>query len=185
MISAIARSSTGRDLLRFADRCNVGESWDEVSQVTASLVGTVFDQQFDVHEQSNEMIVNVVSNENSVSVNLCQLFALAAAYVKEQYELAQKSVDSRANVNRAVKLSLICKEPSTIHDGWIDGLLVSTEHTLPQTAKILIIVNGACQYVNAIHADLLFESGSINYQVAGYAEYMWVFSDEFATSPHN
>lgn len=94
MLSPLARSPMGRELIEFMEVAGINPDWDETG-VTAFVTGNVLDNQ-NVHTvttangiPNNEMLVHLTSKDgHTCVVNVNTLLALAAAFIREQFAKA-------------------------------------------------------------------------------------------------
>lgn len=96
MIGTIARSPMGRSLIEFADKNNLSDTWDDTrsAMIDAHVSGWKLDNQnapraVIAGEANDEMLVTLHSPEGECVVNLNDILALAAAYVRVSYARAR------------------------------------------------------------------------------------------------
>lgn len=96
MLSSMARSPMGRNLLEFMDGSGLREDWEDPSgqSVSAWVTGRLLDNQAPanviVEEEANEeLLLQLKSPHGKCTVNVNTLLALAAAYIRREYVLAE------------------------------------------------------------------------------------------------
>lgn len=96
MLSSMARSPMGRSLLEFMDDSGLKEDWENPSDqsVLAWVTGRLLDNQAPasviVEEEANEeLLLQLKSPHGKCTVNVNTLLALAAAYIRREYVLAE------------------------------------------------------------------------------------------------
>jgi hypothetical protein len=101
MLSSLARSPDGRDLLMFMKITKLPEDWSDPigHEVTAFVSGQVLDNSVGSAELTvtgkvnDEMLVHLQHSDTAAIVNLATILALAAGYVRQQYKLASEVVN--------------------------------------------------------------------------------------------
>jgi len=102
MLSSMARSATGKQLLEFMKRAELPPDWEDPPghNVTAYTSGIVLDNKVGPTELSGgrvneELLVHLTLSDHKIVVNLNVVLALATAYVRQQYEVASKATKDR------------------------------------------------------------------------------------------
>ena len=106
MLSAVARSPECKSLLEFMSRAGLSTDWESPPdhRVTASIYGRVLDNRngpalLDGSKPNEEILISLELRDESMRqvefgtlVNLNTIMALAAAYIKQQHEIAHAAV---------------------------------------------------------------------------------------------
>ena len=103
LLSAIARSNEGCDLLEFAKTHKLSEDWQETREVgvKAMLTGRDLDNKnsnakFVDGDINHEYLVHIEGPAQSCVVNLATILAMAAAYVDNELARAAKIASDSA-----------------------------------------------------------------------------------------
>lgn len=102
MLSSMARSATGKQLLEFMKRAGLPPDWEDPPghNVVAHTSGLVLDNKIGPTELNGgrvneELLVHLSHQDYKIVVNLNVVLALATAYVRQQYEIASKATKDR------------------------------------------------------------------------------------------
>lgn len=99
MNSSNARSPVGKRLLEFADKNRLDETWEDCisADVTAQVSGWRLDnrnasQRVINGDINDEMLITLKSPEGELVLNMNDVLAMAATYVRVSYERAKASL---------------------------------------------------------------------------------------------
>ena len=104
MLSSLARSPEGRNLLLFMASAGLSDDWADPTShgVTAYVNGKILDNAIGAVELVNgrqvneEILVHLECANSKVILNLNTLIALASRYIRQQYDVAAEAVQNNS-----------------------------------------------------------------------------------------